>query len=192
VPRGSPSRSDIWKEEKPFLVIIGSYNIELVPATTWGKSLAQLARQKGSGFRSMWNKIRQRELDRVKHACEICKAAVSGLICHEKWRYDDTQHVQRLVGYEVVCRECSNILHLGRASRDQRLWKSAEIHFTRATGLKADVLKDIFHQVMKEWKERSKYKWNIDISYEPLAIGFEDSLNNLQPTSEQERRWQGP
>lgn len=173
------------------MVTVGSYNIELIPATTWGKSLAHLARQKGSGFRSIWDKIRERELGRADRKCEICKTSASSLICHEKWQFDDAQSVQRLIGYEVTCRECSNILHLGRASEDKVLWEKAKVHFAKVTRMEENVLDDVLDQAMKEWTQRSKHNWSIDISHEPLAFGFEKKLNNLQPSSQQERKWQG-
>ena len=173
------------------MVTVGLYNIQLIPATTWGKSLAKLARQKGSGFRSIWDKIRERELNRAGQKCEICRAAASGLICHEKWMFDDAQHVQRLAGYEVTCRECSNILHLGRAFEDRELRERAKVHFARVTGLGDNVLDDVHDQAMKEWTQRSMHNWSIDISYEPLALAFEEKLNKLQPDSGQVRKWQG-
>lgn len=43
------------------MVIVGPYNIELVPRTSWGKSLAQLSHVKESGFRKIWDKIRKRD-----------------------------------------------------------------------------------------------------------------------------------
>ena len=89
------------------MVIVGPYNIELVPRTSWGKSLAQLSHVKESGFRKIWDKIRKRELQRALYKCEICGVAGKGLICQEEWNYDEANLTQKLVGYEITCRDCS-------------------------------------------------------------------------------------
>jgi len=105
------------------MVKVGCYNIDLVPLKSWGKSLSQLARTKGAGFGSTWNRIRERELERCSYRCEICGASrkKGELFCHEKWFYDESDYAQRLTGYEVVCADCNLILHMGRTRRTKQL-----------------------------------------------------------------------
>lgn len=165
------------------MVSVGPFEIDLVPASSWGKSLYQLSRTNGAGFWGIWKRIRDREIARVGERCEICLVSGKILTCHESWEYDESQYVQKLVGYRVTCRDCSNILHLGRASTDDNLWKLAESHFNRVTGLDPQALHLAWEQAMKTWEERSVHQWTFDISSEPLAQGFEDRLGIL--------RWHG-
>ena len=89
------------------MVKIGHYDIELVPSTSWGKSLYKLSRTKGVGFGRRWLKIRERELSRTGNKCEICGFSGKGLSCHEKWQYDEINLIQKLVRYEIVCQNCN-------------------------------------------------------------------------------------
>ena len=162
------------------MVKAGPFNIELVPATSWGKSLYKLTHTRIS--RRYWDDIRARELRRAGSKCEICGDSSTGLTCHEKWEYDETRHIQKLVGYEITCRDCSNVLYLGRASTDEFLWKAAVKQFTYVTGLKEKDLKAVFDRVMDEWNERSHVSWHIDISEEPLLRAYEDELNKMEPS----------
>ena len=164
------------------MVKVGPYNIDLVPKKSWGKSLSQLARTKGSGFGSIWNTIRKRELERCGYKCEIC--GVSGergeLLCHEKWCYDESDFTQRLTGYEVVCKNCNLILHMGRTGIIG-LVERAVAHFQSVTGLGRNELVRAMNKAMAEWHIRSTHTWKIDISSDPLAQRFEKQINNLKP-----------
>ena len=170
----------ILREGKKDMVKVGPYNIDLVPQKSWGKSLYQLARTKSSGFRSIWDRIRERELERCGYKCEIC--GTSGekgeLLCHEKWCYDESDYTQRLTGYEVVCKNCNLILHIGRTSVIG-LVDRAVAHFQSVTGLgKNELIKGV-NEAKAEWLARSTHTWKIDISSDPLARKFEKQINNL-------------
>lgn len=132
-----------------------------------------------SGFRKSWDKIRERELRRAEYGCEICKASEGVLECHEKWDYDEDTLTQRLIGYEVVCRDCDIVLHLGRVSCYGLLDK-AEAHFVKVTGLTESDFKKVAEAAMEEWANRSKHTWHIDVSYEPLCKGFEEKVAGLE------------
>jgi hypothetical protein len=162
------------------MVRAGRFDIELVPSTSWGKSLYQLAWK--TGRRSTWKLIRERELQRAGSKCEICGFSGKGLTCHEKWKYDELKYVQKLTGYEIACRKCSNVLHLGRASTRKELWDAVVKQFTLVTGLKETRLKDVFKIAMADWNRRSDFEWHIDIRFEPLMRAFESELNQLEAT----------
>jgi hypothetical protein len=166
------------------MVRVGCFNIDLVPLKSWGKSLSRLARTKGSGFGSAWNRIRERELERCGYRCEICGASKKRgeLFCHEKWFYDESDYTQRLTGYEVVCGDCSSILHMGR-TRKLGLEDRAVAHFQKVTGLGKKELDEAVNEAMKEWRARSTHTWKIDISGDPLAQPFEKQLNDLRTST---------
>ena len=158
------------------MVSIGPYNIELVPGTSFGKSLSQLAGRNPS-FRTKWVNIRNRELSRAGNKCELCGIG-QRLECNERWSYDDGAFVQKLAGYEIVCHDCHSILHIGRTFAIGQLDK-ATAHFTHVTGLKDEDLMKATAAAYAQWHERSKHNWRVDISSEPLAAGYSEALNGL-------------
>lgn len=166
------------------MVKVGPYEIDLVPQKSWGKSLSRLARAPGSGFRSTWDKVRDRELERCGYKCEICGALgqKGDLFCHEKWVYDQSNCTQRLTGYEVVCKDCNLILHMGR-TQVIGLVEKAVNHFHNVTGLEKEVLSKAVSEAALEWRMRSAYSWKIDISSDPLVRRFEKQLNDLKSIS---------
>lgn len=157
------------------LAVIGPYNMELVPAGSWERSLAQLARARAA-FRPRWEQIRRRELDRAGYRCEICRA--DGLLeCNERWSYDDVNRLQKLIGYQVVCPECLSILHIDKTMQAGGLERALS-HFIRVTGFTEEDLKIATTEALKTWRRRSLHRWRVDVSSEPLASGLETLLNS--------------
>jgi len=146
------------------MVQLGPFDIELVPKTSWHKAL------KDTLPKRKWEKIRRRELERAGYKCEICGYSGKGLICHEIWHYDDSARIQRLVGYKIVCGDCSLIYHLGRTV-SIGLEGQAIQHLSHITGVSVEEAEKQLRQVsasylLPKWKERSQYSWTIDSSYE--------------------------
>jgi pyridoxamine 5'-phosphate oxidase family protein len=170
------------------LVVIGPYHIELVPEGNWDKTLAQLARRRAS-FRPTWEQIRRRELERASFRCEICRA--DGLLeCNEMWSFDETNHVQTLVGYKAVCPACLSILQIGRTIQLGGLERTVS-HFIRVTGFAEDDLKEASNEALKTWRRRSAQTWRVNFDAEPLAKGLGDktgSESRQSPSSTPSRR----
>ena len=155
-------------EEKFIVVRIGPFDVELVPKPNWGKKVSSILGDK------KWREVRKRELERAGHACEICgyRGESRELVCHEVWRYDDLNFIQKLVGYKIVCRKCSLIYHMGYAA-SEGLADEAVRHFSKLT--KVDInqarafLNSGYRMLMSKWKERSRHEWRMDISLETAA-----------------------
>lgn len=86
---------------------------EMVPKPLHDISAAKLF--KG---RVVWTKkIRFHAPERAGNRCEICNEQPEGsLICHEKWQYDDTLFIATLIGFEIHCRDCDRVTHIGHFS----------------------------------------------------------------------------
>jgi hypothetical protein len=83
-------------------------NIELVPSPLWGQNPRKLM------ARSQWDKLRRQAYSDYAHKCGICNTE-GQLECHERWKYDDENHIQILVGFIALCSSCHSIKHLGNA-----------------------------------------------------------------------------
>jgi len=101
-------------------------------------------------------------LARTKGLCEVCEA--EGRVVHEKWEYDDTNRVQKLTGFEVVCWNCSNAHHLGAASvlgyADEAIR-----HFMKVNALSQQRAQQLLHEAARVMIERSKRAWTQDFSW---------------------------
>ncbi len=158
------------------MVTVGPYDIVLIPESNWGKSLTDLAYRKGSAFRGQWDRIMKREVARAEGKCEFCGGTGGRLVVHEEWEFDENTLTQRLKGYRVTCRDCNLILHAGRTPFLEYL-EDVKDHFEKVTGLNSKELTIAALTATAEWKARSAKKWRLDVSFEPLAKGFEEMVN---------------
>ena len=134
--------------------------IELVPAPLWNRSLAQLSRDADGA--ALWKRIRDAELGRSRWRCEAC--GESGQQVHEKWEYDDDRLVQKLVGLEVLCRECHLVHHQGFAAV-HHLDDVAFKQFRRVNALSKPEAKKLEQEAFDLWTIRSaRGPWTQDFS----------------------------
>lgn len=84
------------------------------------------------------------------------------------WSFDDTNHVQKLVGYKVVCPGCLSILRINRTVQLGDL-EMALSHFMRVTGFSEEDLRAATSAALNTWRRRSQQEWRLDLSMEPLV-----------------------
>jgi hypothetical protein len=130
--------------------------VELVPTPLWRKTLRYML------SKSLWERIREIEMDRTPRTCEIC--GVIGEQCHEKWLYDDERHIQILTGFEIVCNDCHLVHHMGRAVL-QGLGDRAEAHFRRVNGISAAETMHEKRLAQALHMLRSRLVWKQDLSF---------------------------
>jgi hypothetical protein len=130
-------------------------SISLVPETLWRKSLRNLLP------RSKWEAIRQVELDRTGRKCEVCGHQGIGLICHEVWDYDDERHIATLKSFQIVCRTCDMVHHIGRAGAIGR-GEEAIQHLMKVNSLSKTEAIQYIQAARGIWMDRNRYDWTID------------------------------
>lgn len=82
----------------------------LVPHPLWRKSVYNALPRK------RWEALRRTVQEAAANACIHCGAKYdSHMVCHEVWAYDDVKHVATLTAFEIVCRDCNSVLHLGKS-----------------------------------------------------------------------------
>lgn len=133
--------------------------IELVPKTAWGKNL------RNSIKRSGWDKIRKQVCAEHDNKCGICGGS-GRITCHERWEYDDSTKVQRLLGFIALCNGCDQIKHLGKttllAAEGKIDMKQVEMHFTQVNECDLQIFRDYATEAGKIYKERSIHDWTLD------------------------------
>lgn len=134
--------------------------IELVPETSWFKSLREHMSRKD------WDSIRKEAYARYGYKCGIC-GAEGRLNCHEIWEYDDKKHTQKLIGFIALCDMCHHVKHIGYAKiladQGKLNYEEVEEHFMKVND--CDMLTLVSHRAraFEQWDERSKHKWKIDL-----------------------------
>ena len=147
---------------------------DLIPATSWGGSLANLL------TRRHWNRIREPVLERFGRQCELCGERNGHMECHEQWDYfaplsaeAHSVGVQKLLGFYALCGPCHEMFHLGRAGvvghRDQVLARLCRMNsWSEKEGDEA------WEWLGAMWLWRNQFQWALDLSvvrnYQPLEI----------------------
>ncbi len=133
--------------------------IELVPQTSWFKSLREYVDSKD------WDQVRKRTYAEYGHKCGICKAE-GRLNCHEIWDYSDDKHTQKLVGFIALCDMCHHVKHIGMAgvlaTQGKLDYQRVVEHFMKVNDCDNAAFDNHMKQVFVQWEIRSSYKWKID------------------------------
>lgn len=150
-----PSIGRSWGEDMDMKL-----EIELVPNTVWFKSLYQLLP------REVWNSIRAEHIRTTGAKCEICSSLVRPLQLHEIWEYDDEKHVQKLLGFQLLCRKCHWIKHIGlagiKADKDELDYDELIEHFCGVNQCSRKDFDKHKHKAFEIWRERSTHEWKQD------------------------------
>src|ERR1700709_2181001 len=124
---------------------------ELVPIDLWGRSASKMLGTRAVGT----EKIRPEALAAASNACEICGIEQdAGLICHDKWLYNDEKCTATLAGFEIHCRDCDSVTHLGRAAMlgdSKEALLGAMVHICRVNGVDPSTAGSIIHSSLDLW-----------------------------------------
>lgn len=136
--------------------------IEMVPKTSWYENLRKLLPK------SEWDRLRKSVYAQYDHRCAICYSE-GRLHCHELWLYDDTRHIQKLVGFVALCPLCHQVKHLGFATmmaESGRLdFERVVQHFMRVNRCSRADFEVFKENAFRQWEERSQHPWQVDIAY---------------------------
>jgi len=138
--------------------------IELVPSTSWYTNV----RSKVS--RPEWDIIRRKCYKEADYKCEIC--ADSGknqgvnwpVECHEIWKYNDTNHIQTLIGFIALCPNCHKVKHIG-LSQIKGWMDIVYTQLTKINNISKDTALKYIDESFEVWKSRSQYEWEVNINY---------------------------
>lgn len=132
--------------------------VEMVPSTSWYDNLRSRL------SRAEWDRLRRSAYEVAGHRCEICGVRGRRLECHERWKYDDTTHVQTLLGLEALCSACHRCRHLGRASVDGRL-AAALRHLAKINDWSETDAEMYAQACFEKHAQRSRHEWTLDLSW---------------------------
>lgn len=134
--------------------------IELVPSTAWGENLRKILKKEH------WDILRKASYKRARYRCECCggKGSQHPVECHEIWQYDDELKIQKLLDLIALCPPCHQVKHFGFASLQGNELDVRE-HLQKVNGWSQSQTSKYVGNAFKIWEERSKFEWQLDISW---------------------------
>jgi hypothetical protein len=135
--------------------------IELVPKSLWGMNL----RARTNLGKSRWTKLRKRILIESGPSCVIC-GSVEGPHGHEIWEYREHGRLAtaKLLGVEIICRQCHFVHHLGRALQllEKEAIETLIAHFMTVNECTRKDFDRHFESCVRQFNKRNKKRWRID------------------------------
>lgn len=131
--------------------------IELVPRSAWYKNLRTHV---GA---AKWKTIATRVYQQANHKCEVCggKGNKWPVEAHEVWIFENNKIIlERMI---ALCPSCHEVKHIGLASIKGRL-EVAKKHLMKVNDMTNDEADDYIMEAFELFEERSKHKWDLDIS----------------------------
>ena len=140
--------------------------IELVPSTSWYSNV------RSNISREQWDVIRKACYAKAMHRCEICddhgytQGFNHTVECHEVWDYvtsPEGDHTQVLIDFIALCPHCHKVKHAGLAKikGEGSLVISQLMSVNNMNHSEAVIYIEKSFEV---WRQRSKHKWDLDIS----------------------------
>lgn len=130
---------------------------ELVPKPLWRRSGANLL------CRQDWDAIRRPELEKARNCCAVCSTPGPALICHEQWTYDDNLKTATLSGFEIHCKNCDLVTHMGRA-RAHGMWDQAVAQFCAVNRATPTQVEAAYQEAIVLWQKRNRASWRVRIA----------------------------
>lgn len=161
--------------------------IELVPETAWYTNV------RSNVSAADWNECKSFVRERSNDRCEVCggRGRRWPVECHEVWEYDEqtetiedyrgnkfpivTERIQRLVGLIALCPACHEVKHIGRAEATGHL-ERALTHLAKVNGWTLNLAAQYADGAFRQWRERSRYEWTLDISYLSEVLDPEEAF----------------
>ena len=134
-------------------------DFELVPDSCWYSNLRSILSP------AQWDIVRREAYALANGKCMICGEQTRRLEAHERWEYDEENGIQKLQTVIAVCRNCHEVIHIGRTSLmggEER----ACAHFMKVNGCSYAEYRKALGAANEAHRRRNKIpEWKLDLSY---------------------------
>jgi hypothetical protein len=138
--------------------------VDLIPSTSFFRNVRSCVRN------CDWDILRKKVYERVDNKCECChynpanKEALNGsLEAHERWSYNKSTGVQKLMRLIALCKKCHLATHIGLADL-RGLGDMARLHLMKVNDMGEKDVKEHCERASRIWSERSDQDWALDLS----------------------------
>lgn len=133
--------------------------IDFIPKSCWDANIREHM------AKSNWNKLQKEVLKEANNTCKIC-GSNRKVGCHEVWQYDDKKSIQKLKGFQAICRMCYAVEHFGMsqvlAIRGYLNLNEVIKHFCKVNDVSWDEFNKHKEKAFVKHRERSSKKWKTD------------------------------
>ncbi len=77
--------------------------------------------------------------------------------------YDDETHTQKLIRIVALCQACHQTTHIGLAEILGKKYEATK-HLQTVRNFTEEECREHIKEAFKIWRDRCKFKWNLDIS----------------------------
>lgn len=159
----------------------------MVPRPLWGRSVYNELRK--TKRRKQWDALRRTMLEAAANTCARCAAQYdSHMVCNEIWQYDDETHTATLKAFEIVCRDCDSVLHLGKSliiggkrgdDGTEERGEQAVRQLMKVNNITKRQAMKMIDDAFGQWMDRSEHEiWAVQIA--PELIEQHPILTDLQ------------
>jgi 5-methylcytosine-specific restriction endonuclease McrA len=134
-------------------------SLDLVPSSCWFSNV------RSHVTKAQWDHIRKQVYSEAWYVCEICGGEGKNhpVEAHEVWNYNDKNHIQKLERMIALCPNCHSVKHFG-LSTIRGIEDKAIKHFMVINKINKKKATKHIDEVFDLWRQRSQFKWNLDIS----------------------------
>lgn len=133
-------------------------DFELVPDSCWYSNLRSILTP------AQWDAVRRKAYARADGKCTVCGAPSRRLEAHERWTYDEKNGVQKLKEVSAVCRDCHEVIHIGRTQLMGGEGR-ASAHFMKVNGCSYAEYRKALGRANEEHRRRNSVpEWKLDLS----------------------------
>ncbi len=134
-------------------------NFELVPDSCWYSNLRSILTP------AQWDYIRKRAYAQANGKCAICGAPTRYLEAHEQWEYDEDKKIQKLARVIAVCKNCHEVIHIGRTQLTGREREASE-HFMRVNACSYSEYRAALGKANETHRRRNQIgEWALDLTW---------------------------
>jgi Holliday junction resolvase-like predicted endonuclease len=132
--------------------------VDLIPRTCWFTNARYCVDP------SDWKRLSDHVSGRVGNVCECCGADGDfNLDAHERWDYNESTLVQKLVRLVGLCVACHESTHMGYANVRGR-GDIARKHLREVRGFSDEECTSHVDDAFSLWRSRNEYEWELDLS----------------------------
>ena len=134
--------------------------VELIPKPAWGINVRSKCAQRE------WDLVRRATYKVAQYRCEICggRGPTHPVECHERWKWNETGHVQRLIGLIALCPPCHHVKHMGRSLVTDKADLAIKHMMEVNDWARAQVDRHL-DEAFVTWRRRNVYDWTVDLSW---------------------------
>ncbi|MBT4377139.1 hypothetical protein HOD29_07240 [archaeon] len=139
--------------------------IELIPESTFFKSLHNFYKYHSNGSIEDWQRIKKKLRVLEGDQCWICGAEGGRLEAHEFYEFEfyEGKPLQNLMGIHHLCKKCHMVKHFEFWMSKGYDKKELVEHFCKVNKCSEEIFDKHKIEAVAAWREKNKFKWSVNL-----------------------------